>query len=108
MRTGDRMIEYALIAVFVLAAAAVIGIIFLMAKMRDLAAADAVAPLTQRLDAVANSLDGKLAETRADIAQRLADVKGDLRQDVADRLASGFRDSEMASSTSYPPAVKSK
>src|SRR5208337_2553146 len=92
MRTGNSMIEYALIAVLVLAAAAVIGICFLLAKVRGLSAADAVAPLTQRLDAVANNLNGKLADTRADIAQRLADVKGDLRQDVADRLATGFRE----------------
>jgi DNA recombination protein RmuC len=86
------MAYYGMIAAVGLAAVAVLGIFFVVVKMRKLSSANAFAPLTERLDAIANSLESKLAGTRADLAQRLEGVKGDLRQEVADRLSTGFRE----------------
>jgi len=86
------MADYVLAVVLILSVLSVLGIVFVLTRLRGLSPTEAIAPLTQRLDAVANNLDGKLADTRADIAQRLAEVKGDLRQEVADRLTKGFRE----------------
>ena len=49
------MAYYGMIAALALAAVAVVGIFFVIVKMRELSSADAFAPLAQRLDAVANS-----------------------------------------------------
>ena len=84
------MAYYGMIAALALAAVAVVGIFFVIAKMRALSSADAIAPLAQRLDAVANSLENRLAETRADIAQRLGSVKGELHLDISGGLDKGF------------------
>ena len=82
------MADYGMIAAVGLAALAVVGIFVAIVKLRQLSSADAFAPLSQRINAVADSVAG----TRADLAQRLEGVKGDLRQEVADRLSTGFRE----------------
>ncbi len=43
-------------------------------------------------ESAAGGLEAKFATATADMAGRLEQVKGDLRQQVADRLADGFRD----------------
>jgi len=48
--------------------------------------------LPSRLDGVRDGLEDRFAAATADMAMRLADTKGDLRQQTADRLSAGFLD----------------
>lgn len=84
------MADYFLAVVLILSVLSVLGIVFVLTRLRGLSPIDAIAPLAQRLEVVAVDLDRKLTESRADMAGRLEQVKGDLRQQTADRLAEGF------------------
>lgn len=48
--------------------------------------------LGSRLDALDRSLSDKFSSARADMADRLQQTKGDLRQEVTDRLTAGFKE----------------
>jgi DNA recombination protein RmuC len=74
----------------VLGVLAVVGIFFVLARLRAISPNDSFAQLTERLNSVADSLDEKLTQTRSDIAGRLQQVKGDLSLESADRLSGGF------------------
>ncbi len=83
------MAEYLLFAAAVLSAAAVVGIIAVLLKLRSQGAA-ALGPLAAHLDSVAHELDNKFARATADMADRIASAKGDLLRDGAERLGRGF------------------
>ena len=51
----------------------------------------ALEPLLVRIDAVRGSLEDKFSVATADMAHRLADTNGALRQDLSDRVEAGFR-----------------
>ena len=74
----------------VLGVLAVVGIFFVLARLRTISANNSFAQLTERLNSVADSLDEKIIQTRSDIAGRLQQVKGDLSLESADRLSGGF------------------
>ena len=77
-------------AMLVLGVLAVVGIFFVLARLRKLSPNDSFAKITERLNSVADSLDEKITQTRSDIAGRLQQVKGDLSLESADRLSGGF------------------
>jgi len=74
----------------VLGVLSVVGIFFVLARLRTLSPNDSFAQMTERLNSVADSLDEKLTQTRSDIAGRLQQVKGELSLESADRLSGGF------------------
>ena len=53
---------------------------------------EALAPISQRVDSIRNELAEKFTAATADMAQRLERTKGDLRQDVTDRIQTDFRE----------------
>jgi DNA recombination protein RmuC len=82
--------EYVAAAVIVLGVLAVVGIFFVLARLRALSSNDSSAQLIGRLNSIADSLDEKLTQARTDIAGRLERVKGDLNIESADRFAASF------------------
>ena len=66
------------------------GIALVFFKLRELSPDIALAQVIERFNSVALSLDEKLTSTRTDIAGRLAQVKGDLSVESAERLSAGF------------------
>ncbi len=67
--------------------------VFLSSRLRgDAAIGQALEPLLAGLDAVRAGLESKFSEVSADMAARLAETKGDIRQETADRMAHGFSD----------------
>jgi DNA recombination protein RmuC len=74
----------------VLGVLAVVGIFFVLARLRAISSNNSFAQVTERLNSVADSLDEKITQTRSDIAGRLQQVKGDLSLESADRLSGGF------------------
>ena len=83
------MVEAALVAAVIgtgLVAIAAIAILL----VRSNAGANSFDRLVEQLEVVARDLDGKFARATADMAERLSDTKGDLRQETADRIAQGF------------------
>ena len=77
-----------MVAVMVLGVLAVAGIVVLL--MRSGAGANAIAQFGDKLDAIAHEMDAKFTRATADMAQRLSDTKGELRQETADRITNGF------------------
>ena len=73
----------------ILGVVAVAGILLILARLRALPTNDFSAVQT-RLDSVAQSLDEKMTQSRADLAGRLEEVKGYLTLENATRLAEGF------------------
>ncbi|HET7206657.1 MAG TPA: DNA recombination protein RmuC [Terriglobales bacterium] len=53
---------------------------------------DSLEPLSNQIATLDLSLSERLRSANADLAARLEGAKGDLRQEVADRLAKGFRE----------------
>lgn len=53
---------------------------------------ESLGPLSAQISALDLSLSERLRSANADLAARLEGAKGDLRQEVADRLAKGFRE----------------
>src|SRR5215472_2592643 len=81
--------EAALVAaVIVTGLIAIAGIAILL--VRSYAGANSFDRLVKQLEVVARDLDGKFVRATADMAERLSDTKGDLRQETADRIAQGF------------------
>jgi hypothetical protein len=86
------MLEALMAVVVLLAVLAVAGIAMVLIRLRSQSPNDALALVTERLNSVASILDEKLTQARTDLAGRLEQVKGDLRQQTADRLGAGFRE----------------
>lgn len=88
-----EMVNALLIAVAVFSAASLavaIGLWLRVSKASDPQAA--LATLGQSVQALERSLSESFAASRSDMASRLEQTKGDLRQEVADRLNAGFKD----------------
>jgi DNA recombination protein RmuC len=79
-----------LVLVFLLALAAAAGVFLLWRQLGSLGQGQALAGFSARCDALDQSLSHKLASSQADMAGRLEQAKGDLRQQVSDRLETGF------------------
>jgi DNA recombination protein RmuC len=79
-----------LLFTFLLAVAIAGGVFLLWRQAAAASSAPALAALASRSDALDHSLSQKLASSQADMAGRLESVKGDLRQQVSDRLDAGF------------------
>ncbi len=86
------MAEFAMISAFILGIAAVAGIGIVLMQLRRLLRAETIAPVIVHIDALAEGLENKFTLATADTAKRLSDTKGELRQEVADRLEKGFRE----------------
>jgi len=84
--------DFVTISILVMAAIAVAGIAVIIVRLGMRPEAGALAAMVAHIDSTAHGLEGKFALATADMAQRLEQVKGDLRQETADRLAIGFRD----------------
>ena len=73
----------------------IVLIVLWLAVQRISRQSDPLAAITQLgmdLKAVDRSLGNTFAAARADMAERLQQTKGDLRQEVADRLSAGFKE----------------
>lgn len=80
-----------LVAVLVLSLLAALSSILLLRRIGAGASGpDAAAELVSRLTSLEQSLSQKLTSASTDIACRLEQTKGDLRQQVSDRLDQGF------------------
>src|SRR5437773_2656099 len=86
------MLEVLMAVALILTMIAIIAIAIMLARLKLQSPNDALAQIAVRLESVAISLDEKLTNARADLAGRLEQVKGDLRQNTSDRLVSGFLD----------------
>jgi len=87
---GQGMVDVAMVAVAIAGLMAVAGIAVLL--VRDRASTRSIHQFGTKLDLVAADLDAKFSRSTADMAQRLSDVKGELRQETADRIGQGFLD----------------
>jgi DNA recombination protein RmuC len=83
------MVEAALVAAVIVTGLLAIAAIAML-RVHPYAGADSFARLVTQLEAVARDLDDKFVRATADMAERLSDTKGDLRQETADRIAQGF------------------
>jgi len=81
----------ALIAANVIFTLALIALFLAFRPRIDTAVSQALEPLLGRIDAVRGSLEERFAGATADMAQRLAETKGDLRQELTDRLEAAFK-----------------
>jgi hypothetical protein len=71
----------------------VILVLFMKIRVRvGKAASNAIEPLAGQIDSAQTALELKFGAATTDMAERLERTKGDLRQETADRLATGFRD----------------
>ncbi len=68
-----------------------IALAFLLRPPIGIAISRALEPLVGGIDAVRRSLEDKFTTATADMAKRLADTKGDLRQEITDRLEAAFK-----------------
>ncbi len=87
------MVNALLIAVFVFSAASLAVAVALWLRVSK--ASDPQAALTtlgQTVQSLERSLSEKFASARGDMASRLEQTKGDLRQEVSDRLSQGFKE----------------
>src|SRR4051812_39433654 len=88
---AESMLTGLLIAVLILSACSVALCIALWLKGSNSPDSQAaIASLGQTVQSLERSLSEKFASTRTDMASRLEQTKGDLRQEVADRLTQGF------------------
>src|SRR5216683_1981039 len=87
-RRWSKMLEGLMALVLILAVVAIAAIAIVLMRLKSQSPNDALALIAARLDSVASSM----TETRTDLATRLEQVKGDLRQETSDRLGAGFRD----------------
>jgi DNA recombination protein RmuC len=78
----------AMVAVIVVGLAVIAGVAVLL--MRAGLGASSFDKLAEKLDSLAREMDSKFTRATADMAERLSDTRGDLRQDTADRIAQGF------------------
>jgi DNA recombination protein RmuC len=83
------MVEAALVAAVIVTGLVAIAAIAIL-RVRSSAGANSFDKLVKQLEVVARDLDGKFVRATADMAERLSDTKGDLRQETADRIAQGF------------------
>ena len=67
--------------IVVVGLAALAGIVVLL--VRSYSSANSSDKLTDKLDAIAREMDSKFTRATADMAARLSDTKGDLRQEIA-------------------------
>lgn len=72
-----------LIALLLLSAVTLVAVLLLWRR-------NAAVDFGQRLDALDQALSQRFAAATADMASRLEQTKGDLRQQMTDRLAHGF------------------
>lgn len=80
-----------MVAVMVLGmVAAIAGIAILL--MRAFSGANSIDKLAEKFDVLAHDMDSKFSRATADMAARLSDTKGDLRQETADRIGQGFHE----------------
>lgn len=86
------MAGFVTISILVMATIAVAGIAVIIVRLGKRSEAGMLAPLVAHMDSVAHELEDKFTLATADMAGRLEKVKGDLRQESADRLAAGFRE----------------
>src|SRR5882757_6842101 len=91
-RRWSKMLEALMAVGLILAVVAIAAMAILLIRQKSQSPNDALALIAARLDSVALSLDEKLTQTRTDLAGRLEQVKGDLRQETSDRLGAGFGD----------------
>jgi len=77
-----------MVAVIVVGLAVIAGVAVLL--MRAGWGASSFDKLAEKLDSLAREMDSKFTRATADMAERLSDTRGDLRQDTADRIAQGF------------------
>jgi DNA recombination protein RmuC len=82
------MAEAAMVVAAVFGAIVLGGIALLL--WRSGASANSIDRFGEKLDAVAREMDSKFTRATADMAQRLSDTKGELRQETADRINQGF------------------
>jgi len=79
-----------LVLTFLVALAAAAGVFLIWRQLGPASGVQVLTGFAARCDALDRSLSQKLATSQADMAGRLEQVKGDLRQQVSDRLESGF------------------
>ena len=79
-----------LVLTFLVALAAAAGVFLIWRQLGTASGVQVLTGFAARCDALDRSLSQKLATSQADMAGRLEQVKGDLRQQVSDRLESGF------------------
>ncbi len=82
------MVVAAIVAMMVVGVAAVVGIAVLLTRSGS--SASSIDRFGEKLDAIAREMDSKFTRATADMAQRLSDTKGELRQETADRITQGF------------------
>jgi DNA recombination protein RmuC len=83
------MVEAVLVAAVIVTGLVAIAAIAVL-LVRSYAGANSFDRLVTQLEVVGRDLDGKFVRATADMAERLSDTKGDLRQETADRIAQGF------------------
>ncbi len=87
------MITAVLIALLVVSAASLLVAVALWLRVSRVSDPQAaLATLGQSVQVLERNLSEKFAAARTDMASRLEQTKGDLRQEVADRLDGGFKD----------------
>src|SRR5262249_51405 len=87
---GQGMVDVAMVGVAIAGLIAVAGIAVLL--VRDRASTRSIHPFGTKLNLDAAVLDAKFSRSTGGMAQRLSDVKGELRQETADRIGQGFLD----------------
>jgi len=83
------MVEAVLVAAATITGLVVIAAIAIL-LVRSGTGANSFDRLVKQLEVVARDLDAKFVRATADMAERLSDTKGELRQETADRIAQGF------------------
>jgi DNA recombination protein RmuC len=81
----------ALVAANIIFTLVLIGLFWFFTRGIDGAVGKALEPLIGGIDAVRRGLEDKFTIATADMAKRLADTKGDLRQELTDRLEAAFK-----------------
>jgi len=78
----------------------------LMYQRSDSSQAAALKGLRQRSDELQQALTQQFSSATADLASRLEQTKGDLRQEVSDRLNGGFATEGAAATVGNRPAAE--
>src|SRR5256885_16731117 len=81
-------VEVAAMVALVLGLVAVAGIAILL--LRSGSGANSFDKIGDKLDAIAREMDSKFTRATADMAERLSETKGELRQTTADRIGQEF------------------
>ena len=80
----------------------------LLRRVSAAAQVDVKAEVASLLESLGTSLGQKFSSATADMASRLEQTKGDLRQQVTDRIQHGFSEIRSRSSSNSPREEKNK